>query len=202
LRVDPRFTAIFTSNPEEYAGVYRTQDALRDRMVTLDLDHYNRKTEIAITEAKSGLSRKDAAKIVDVLRSLRESGICEYIPTIRCPIMIAKATIIRNGSVSRDSAVFREAVLDILTSATSRVGSMKHQAKVRHIIDELMDKFCSPNGSKATRKKAPVREMTSTTKTRVSKIGIKDSAPRKRVSDTKIKASTTGQKAPLRNQRV
>ncbi|MCK4417155.1 MAG: AAA family ATPase, partial [Candidatus Latescibacteria bacterium] len=28
LRVDPNFTPIFTSNPEEYAGVYRSQDAL------------------------------------------------------------------------------------------------------------------------------------------------------------------------------
>jgi len=41
LRVHPDFTAIFTSNPEEYAGVYRSQDALRDRMVTLDLEHFD-----------------------------------------------------------------------------------------------------------------------------------------------------------------
>ena len=40
LKVDPAFTAIFTSNPEEYAGVHRSQDALRDRMVTIDLDHF------------------------------------------------------------------------------------------------------------------------------------------------------------------
>lgn len=170
LRVDPRFTAIFTSNPEEYAGVYRSQDALRDRMVTLDLDHYNRETEIAITEAKSGLLKKDSAKIVDVLRSLRESGVCEYVPTIRCPIMIAKVTIIRNGSVSRDSAVFRETVLDILASATSRIGSMKHQAKVRQVINELIDKFCSPDGSRTTRKKAHAREITLTAEKNVSKV--------------------------------
>ncbi|MFQ5534087.1 MAG: gas vesicle protein GvpJ [Sphingomonadales bacterium] len=31
LKVHPQFTAIFTSNPEEYAGVFRSQDALRDR---------------------------------------------------------------------------------------------------------------------------------------------------------------------------
>ena len=37
LRVDPNYTAIFTSNPEEYAGVHRSQDALRDRMITIVL---------------------------------------------------------------------------------------------------------------------------------------------------------------------
>src|SRR5918993_4926817 len=31
-RVHPEFRAIFTSNPEDYAGVHKTQDALRDRM--------------------------------------------------------------------------------------------------------------------------------------------------------------------------
>lgn len=153
LRVDPRFTAIFTSNPEEYAGVYRSQDALRDRMITLDLDHYSRETEIAITQAKSGLSKKDAAKIVDIVRGLRESGVCEYIPTVRSPIMIAKATKIRNGSISRDSSIFRETVIDILASATSRVGSKKHQMKVKEAISELIDKYCDFDGKTRTRKK-------------------------------------------------
>ncbi len=32
--VHPNFRAIFTSNPEEYAGVHKTQDALLDRMIT------------------------------------------------------------------------------------------------------------------------------------------------------------------------
>lgn len=173
LRVDPGFTAIFTSNPEEYAGVYRSQDALRDRMITLDVDHYDRETEIAITRAKSGLSKKNSSKIVDVVRNLRESGVCEYSPTIRCPIMIAKATIIRKSSVSRDSTAFRETVLDILASVTSRIGSDKHQAKVRQVIDELIDKFCSPDGSKALGKKAPTRKLKLATEKKVSKSGEK-----------------------------
>ena len=185
LRVDPSFTAIFTSNPEEYAGVYRSQDALRDRMITLDVDHYDRKTEIAITQAKSGLSKKDSSKVVDVVRNLRESGVCEYTPTIRCPIMIAKATIIRNGSVSRDSTAFRETVLDILASVTSRIGSKKHQAKVRQVIDELIDKFCSPNGSKVLGKKTSNRELKLATEKNVSKSGEK--TPLKKTEGVKKK---------------
>jgi nitric oxide reductase NorQ protein len=142
LKVDPEFTAIFTSNPEEYAGVYRSQDALRDRMVTLDLDHFDEETEVAITAAKSGLTRRDAQKIVRVVRALRESGVCEYAPTIRGPIMIAKTLKVLHGSVDAGNEVFRKLCLDILTSETSRVGSRAHSAKVRELVGRLIDQHC------------------------------------------------------------
>ena len=90
LKVDPDFTAIFTSNPEEYAGVHRSQDALRDRMITMDLDHFDYDTEIAITRAKSKLSKRDVEVIVNIVRGLRESEKCEFAPTVRGCIMIAK----------------------------------------------------------------------------------------------------------------
>jgi nitric oxide reductase NorQ protein len=142
LEVDPEFTAIFTSNPEEYAGVYRSQDALRDRMVTLDLDHFDEETEVAITAAKSGLSRRDAQKIVRIVRALRESGVCEYAPTIRGPIMIAKTLKVLDGSVGAGNELFRKLCLDILASETSRVGSKAHSAKVRELVGKLVDQHC------------------------------------------------------------
>ncbi len=142
LRVDPDFTAIFTSNPEEYAGVYRSQDALRDRMITMDLDHYDKETEIAICKAKTDLSKKDAEKIVNIVRGLRESGKCEYAPTIRGPIMIGQTLKVRNGIVAKDNTIFRETALEILTSETSRIGSRSHQVKIGEIIKDSIDKFC------------------------------------------------------------
>ena len=142
LRVDPNFTAIFTSNPEEYAGVYRSQDALRDRMITMDLHHFDKETEISIAETKAGLSRDGSEKIVNVVRGLRESGKCEYAPTIRGPIMIGKTLKVRGGAVSKDNPVFRETALEILTSETSRIGSRTHQAKVRETLNGLIDQFC------------------------------------------------------------
>ncbi len=142
LKVDPHFTAIFTSNPEEYAGVYRTQDALRDRMITIDLDHFNKETEIAIIQAKSGLPKKESAKIIDIVRAFRESGKCEYTPSIRSAIMVAKTLKVRKGAVSKDNPIFRETVLDILASAASRIGSKTHQNKVRQTLDGLIDKYC------------------------------------------------------------
>jgi gas vesicle protein GvpN len=39
LQVHPGFRAIFTSNPEEYAGIHKMQDALMDRLVTIHTDH-------------------------------------------------------------------------------------------------------------------------------------------------------------------
>lgn len=139
LKVDSDFVAIFTSNPEEYAGVHRSQDALRDRMVTVDLDHFDEETEIAITQAKSGLSRRDVQRIVRVIRGLRDSGQCEFAPTIRGCIMIARTLHVRNGTVSRKDKVFREICRDVLASETSRVGSKAGRDQVKQMIDNLID---------------------------------------------------------------
>ena len=74
LKVHPAFRAIFTSNPEEYAGVHKTQDALMDRLITIQLEHYDRETEMAITIARSGIGQADAGIIVDLVRKLRLRG--------------------------------------------------------------------------------------------------------------------------------
>ncbi len=142
LRVHPDFTAIFTSNPEEYAGVHRSQDALRDRMVTLDLDNFDEESEVSITKAKSGLSNGNASKIVKIVRGLRESDVCEFSPTIRGCNMIAKTLQIRKASVARDDQIFRQTCMDILASETSRIGSKTNQDRVKEVISELIDQHC------------------------------------------------------------
>ncbi len=53
IAVHPGFRVIFTSNPSEYTGVHRAQDALLDRMITIQLGHYDRDTEVAITRRAS-----------------------------------------------------------------------------------------------------------------------------------------------------
>lgn len=143
LQVHPDFTAIFTSNPEDYAGVHRSQDALRDRMVTLDLDYFGKETEIAITEAKSGLAREEAEKIVDIVRGLRDSGECEFAPTVRGCITIAKTLQVMNGgSASAGNNVFRQVCHDVLASETSRVGSKSSQLKVNELVNNLIETHC------------------------------------------------------------
>ena len=155
LKVDPDFTAIFTSNPEEYAGVHRSQDALRDRMITMDLDHFDHETEVAITQAKSKLSKQDAEIITNIVRGLRESGKCEFAPTVRGCIMIAKTLKIQKSSPTKSNA-FTQMCQDILASETSRVGSKTNQNRVKEIVKELIEKEIGTrvavNAEKSTKK--------------------------------------------------
>jgi gas vesicle protein GvpN len=139
LRVSPDFTAIFTSNPEEYAGVHRSQDALRDRMITIDLDHFDYETEVAVTQAKSQMSRAHSETVVNIVRGLRESGKCEFSPTVRGCIMIAKTLKVLE-MVPNKSASFMQVCQDILASETSRVGSKTNQNRVKDMVRELVER--------------------------------------------------------------
>lgn len=130
IKVHPDFSAIFTSNPEEYAGVFRSQDALIDRMITINLRYYDEETEIAITQAKSKLSYEDAAKVVHLVRWLRESGTCELTPTLRSCIMIARA--IR----SVEDGLFRQVCIDVLSP---RIGKgNRGDLDPTDVVDELL----------------------------------------------------------------
>jgi len=140
LKVHPDFTALFTSNPEEYAGVHRSQDALRDRMVTMDLDYFDYDTEVAITQAKSKLQKPFVEMIVKIVRSLRDSGKCEFAPTIRGSIMIARTLKIQNLSPSQSNGAFVQICQDILASETSRVGSKTNQERIKELVKEFVQK--------------------------------------------------------------
>ncbi len=157
LRVAPGFKAIFTSNPEEYAGTHKAQDALRDRMVTLDLDHFDRETEIAITHARSHLPREDVEPIVDLVRAFRERGRYEFSPTVRAPIMIAKVIRVRGAAVHREDAFFRDICLDVLSSESSRSGVGRDGKETRMLIESLIEELCRrPAGERPPRSQMPV----------------------------------------------
>jgi len=141
LRVDPDFTAIFTSNPEEYAGVHRSQDALRDRMITMDLDHFDYETEVEIVRAKTRLSKNNVKKIVNIVRALRDSGKCEFAPTVRGCIMIGKTLKVEKRTPSREDSEYLTICQDILASETSRVGSKTNQMRVKTIVKDLVEKY-------------------------------------------------------------
>ena len=149
LKVHPEFNAIFTSNPEEYAGVHRSQDALRDRMITMDLDYFDYETELAITLEKSHISNKNAKIIVNIVRNLRNSGKCEFAPTIRGCIMIAKTLKVLNFHPAQNPARFITLCEDILASETSRVGSKTNQSRVKQIVSELVNKELSQSNEQS-----------------------------------------------------
>jgi len=121
LEVHPEFRAIFTSNPEEYAGVHKTQDALMDRLITVNLGHFDRETEIQIALAKSGLPRQDAENIVDLVREMRTFGVNNHRPTIRACIAIAKILAHQGARARIDDPVFLWACQDVLNTDTAKV---------------------------------------------------------------------------------
>ena len=121
LQVHPEFRAIFTSNPEEYAGVHKTQDALMDRLITIQLEHYDRETEIQITIARSGIGQADAEIIVDLVRKLRRVGVSNSRPTIRACIAIARVLALRGVHAQPEDSIFQWACRDVLNSETAKV---------------------------------------------------------------------------------
>ena len=143
MKVHPDFTALFTSNPEEYAGVHRSQDALRDRMVTIDLEYFDKETEISIVQGKSGLCYEDAKKIVNIVRGLRDSDVFEFSPTVRGCLMIAKSVQVFNAKVHKDDKVFCQICFDILSSETSRIGSKSNKERVMQVLLKLIDQYCN-----------------------------------------------------------
>ncbi|MBI2216612.1 MAG: gas vesicle protein GvpN [Candidatus Rokubacteria bacterium] len=137
LEVHPEFRGIFTSNPEEYVGVHKTQDALLDRLITIQLGHYDRETEVQVTMAKSGLPRPDAETIVDIVRELRGIGVDNHRPTIRAAIAIARILAHGKGRARGDDPVFRGIcgdVLDTDTAKVTRAGESLMPRKVDEVI--------------------------------------------------------------------
>lgn len=114
VRVHPEFRAIFTSNPEEYVGVHKSQDALLDRMITLEVSHQDRETEIAIVQAKSSRPPEEVAMIVDIIRSVREKLGGKNGPTIRAALAIARILDHRKAVVSWTDSVFIATCKDVL----------------------------------------------------------------------------------------
>jgi len=142
LEVHPQFRAIFTSNPEEYAGVHKTQDALMDRLITIHLGHYDRETEIQIATAKSGITRADAETIVDVVRELRGIGVNNHRPTIRACIAIARILAHKNGHARMNDPVFQWVCRDVLNVDTAKV-TRDGQSLMPKKLDEVIRKVCA-----------------------------------------------------------
>jgi gas vesicle protein GvpN len=114
LEVHPDFRAIFTSNPEEYAGVHRMQDALFDRLINIKVDYADHETEVAITCAKSGLGRGAAEAVVTLVRGLRERRPVKNRPSLRASVMVGRILAHRRGQAHGSDPIFVSACRDVL----------------------------------------------------------------------------------------
>lgn len=145
IRVHPDFRALFTSNPEDYVGVHKSQDALLDRMITIDLEYFDRETEVEITSLRADLPVPYAERIVDLVRGFRASGQYEIKPTVRKCLMIGKVMAVRGAQPSVADKVFRQICLDVLgTEPMFSDDPAVRGSQQRRTIENLIEEVCPP----------------------------------------------------------
>jgi gas vesicle protein GvpN len=136
LRVHPQFRAIFTSNPAEYYGVHKTQDALLDRMITINVGEPDVETEKEILTVRVGLPPADALKIVHIVRAFRRKLNITKAPSLRSCLMIGRITREHELHVSKEDPDFRMLCADVLLA---RMGENHEDAL--QILDQLLDQL-------------------------------------------------------------
>ena len=142
LKVHPEFRAIFTSNPEEYAGVHKSQDALLDRMITLDLDYNDLETEVEITAFRTNMSTEQARPIVQIVRAFRDKGKFDQLPTLRASIMIARIVSMKGRVASGKDDFFVQICMDVLASkAGIPVNVPEKRARQLQFLIDLIDTY-------------------------------------------------------------
>jgi len=156
LRVHPDFVAIFTSNPAEYAGVHQAQDALFERLVTIDLDSFDEGSEMAIVTARSGVGAEDARRIVRLVHACRDALGGTDRHTVRSAIVIARVVAQRGASARAGDPVFEQACQDVLASEAGRRGwDGLSPAAVRGRVLELVRDYTATPSPRGRRAKSP-----------------------------------------------
>ncbi len=145
--VHPDFRVIFTSNPKEYAGVHAAQDALNDRMITLDIDYFDEAAETSIAAARSGLPEERAAPVVKLVRAYRASGLFRQIPTPRASIAITRMMAAQDMKPSSKDPRFVQLCLDILDGKCSYAAG---DSTLRAGLMALISEYCSEKAEAET----------------------------------------------------
>lgn len=150
IRVHPEFRAIFTSNPEEYCGVHATQDALMDRLVTIDIPEPDETTQQEILIQKAGLARKDALLIVHLVKCFQQRTKNERASGLRACLIVAKVCKNQNIPVHIKSSDFRDICMDVLLSR-SKLPVNESKLILQDLFQEL------PTASTASTKRSEVK---------------------------------------------
>lgn len=139
FKVHPDFSVIFTSNPVEYAGVYQTQDALLDRMVTLELEPLEQESEITAIVNKTEIERKKAKAIVEFMMKIRKLGSGEAFqgPSLRATLMIAELVKRYDIPVDGSDEEFNQLCFDMTWFPLQACVEEKHKHRVkRQLLQE------------------------------------------------------------------
>ncbi|MDZ8189261.1 MAG: gas vesicle protein GvpN [Nostoc sp. ChiSLP02] len=136
IRVHPEFRAIFTSNPEEYCGVHATQDALMDRLVTIDIPEPDETTQLEILVQKAGLARKDALAVVHLVKQFQQRTKNDKASGLRACLIVAKVCNNQNVPVDVNSDDFQDICRDVLLSR-SKLSLSESKLILEELFQEL-----------------------------------------------------------------
>jgi nitric oxide reductase NorQ protein len=140
LKINPNFRMIFTSNPEEYAGVYKSANALIDRMITIDINDMDINTERLIIAYKSGISDHNARIITNITRYIRNSFKERNWLSIRGSIMLAKIVKGMDLELNPNNEKFRKVCRDVYNSSSSMLGiNTLEKEKYNLLIDKAIN---------------------------------------------------------------
>jgi nitric oxide reductase NorQ protein len=135
IKCHPDFSIIFTSNPDEYAGTFHTQDALLDRLITIHLDSCDRATEIEILKQKTGLNQRDAEEVVRLVSNLRSYG-NGFCPSLRASLMIAAIAKKSKIEINPANVNYQRLCMDVLIRPMTQILSKQHPTKIRELIQK------------------------------------------------------------------
>jgi gas vesicle protein GvpN len=133
VRVHPQFRAIFTSNPDEYAGVHPTQDALLDRLITIDIKEIDPETERQILISRAGLDRWQADCLVQLVHRFRQLVEPDRASSLRPALMIGKICMDHGIAISAKNPDFRDICQDVLLARHS------HNPDALEILAQCLD---------------------------------------------------------------
>lgn len=136
VRVHPNFRAIFTSNPQEYAAVHPTQDALMDRVITIEVGEADVETELLILINRVGIPAAQASTIIQLVRSFRKHVNQHQSSSLRACLMIAKICLEHEIPASGTNPDFRSLCSDVLLSRFSQ-----DQQDGSKVLNQLLDRL-------------------------------------------------------------
>jgi len=119
IRVNSQFRVILTSNPEEYCGVHATQDALLDRIITINIPEPDELTQQEIIVQKTGIDRESALIIVRLVREFRHRTHTDKSSGLRSCLMLAKVCHEHEILAMPENPEFRDICQDVLLSRSA-----------------------------------------------------------------------------------
>jgi nitric oxide reductase NorQ protein len=131
------FRILFTSNPDEYAGTFHTQDALMDRLITIRVDLCEEEGEMEILMKKTNVSKKEAAEVVRLMSTLRMYGRGSS-PSLRVSLMIANIAKRTHIPIDCHDKEYQALCLDVLSQHVKKLLPNLDQMEIQELILQEM----------------------------------------------------------------